>query len=117
MGIQNNSFTQNFPNFGFVVGAITGAASTPAFAGLGGSVASGMISVTDNGTGDWTLVITDFKGPKGKAYGFANAGTLPNTVSVGGYSYSGNTLSIEFKCVDAAGSAADDTINVQIWAA
>ena len=78
MSIQNNSFTQVMPNLGFVCGSITGAATTPAFTGVGGTIAAGMISVTDNGTGDYSLVILDFKGPKGLAYGFANAQTLPN---------------------------------------
>ena len=116
-GITRNSFTQGFPQWGFVAGSITGAASTPAFTGIGSSLAAGDISVTDNGTGDYSLVIANFQGNKGTAYGFGNAQTLGNFVCPVAYSYSGTTLTLRFKVSDAAGAAADDTINVQVWAA
>lgn len=114
--IQWNSLTRLLPNTGLIAGVVTGAAATPAFTGSGTANDQARVTVTDNGTGDYTLTIDNFKGPNGVAFGFGNALTVGNFVNPVAITYSGNTATAQFKVTSDAGAAADDTLNVLILA-
>lgn len=119
-GIQNNSFTLFYPKAGFVAGKVTVTAGTPTLSNLSSgnsnTVAAGLVTIADNGTGDFTISVKDFKGPSGYAIGTGSGKTLGTIVNPQDASYSGNTLSIEYLVADAAGVASDTDFNFVIWA-
>lgn len=120
MSIQNNSFSLFYPNAGFVAGKVTVSGGTPTLgsltSGTSSSVPYGLVTIADNGVGDFTISVKDFKGPRGIALGFGSGKTIGTIVNPQDYSYSSNTLSIQFLVADAAASASDTDFNFAIWA-
>ena len=119
-GIQNNSLTLFYPKAGVVAGTVTVTAGTPALGSLTSgpstSVAYGLVTIVDNGTGDFTISVKDFKGPMGLVLGFGNGATLGTILNPQVGTYSGNTASVQFLVADAAAAASDTNFNFVILA-
>ena len=77
---------------------------------------AGDVAVTKTGTGTYTVVVKDFKGPLGKVVAMvclgANSGILQQSVS-----YSGTTLTLAVSSFAVDGTTATDkSFSFEIWA-
>ena len=114
--MQQNSFTSFYPSAGLTIGTVTVTGGVPALGSLnGGQIARDLITIVDNGSGDFTISVKNFKGSRGLALGFGAGKTIDTCVNPQTGTYSGDTLSMQF-LIAAAGSASDTTFNFEIWA-
>lgn len=119
MPIGNNSLTRAMPGLGIVIGRIAfSGGSTPALSNLSGlaDTDTNQVTVVDNGTGDVSVVVANFKGNAGYAVGFGRATLVTGIVAGVAASYSGDTLTVRFKVFDAVTVAVDDDFDFLILA-
>lgn len=118
MGIQNNSVTLLYPQAGYVAGKVTVSGGTPTLGSLTGTnaIQRGLVTITDNAAGDFTISVQDFFGPRGIALGFGNGKTLGTIVNPQDFTYSGNTCSVRFLVSTDAAGASDTDFNFMIVA-
>ena len=110
----NNSLTSILPNVGCVIGTILDTSGTPTLSQLSGSgFEQGAVSIVDNGTGDYTVSVTNFRGPQGYLLALANAVTISLSVAVTAASYtaSTDTANFTFAVEDDASTATDSSVH------
>lgn len=73
-------------------------------------------SVSKTGTGDYSLVLSNFRGPRGLAWVTANSQTISTFVSVTSVSYSGQDLTIVLKIEADDSTATDAAVFVHVYA-
>lgn len=111
--MQNNSFTLFYPIAGYVAGKVTVSGGTPSLGSLTGTnaIQRALVTIADNGTGDFTISVQDFYGQRGIVLGGGNGKVLGTIVNPQDGSYSGNTASVRFLISDAAAGASDTDFN------
>ena len=117
--IMRNSATSIMPRTGEIRGLCTLTAGSPAVGSLSGTNAQdrAQVSVTDNGTGTFALVVSDFKGPQGLGLGTGTALNSGYTVACSAASYSGNTATYNFTVANSNSQALSDTSFIfDLWA-
>lgn len=121
MGIQNNSETLLMPVYGHIRLSIV----QDSVAGLtvslanqtGGSIARQHVTLTQNSAGNYTLAVTEFKGPRGVGALVATiASTAAGFISTPAVSYSGNTMTATVLTFNSSAVATDFTNNVDLMA-
>lgn len=109
-----NSLTSILPNVGCVLGTVSVSGGTPTLSQLSGTgFEQSAVSITDNGTGDFTISVANFRGPQGYLVGLATGTTISNMVSCTAQSYtaSTDTANFTFKVEDDGSTAQDNGFN------
>lgn len=117
MAVSRNENYNYLYNGGKVTGTVD--ASEGTISGLfDGAEADAEVSIVDNGTGDFTISVTNFRGRQAVAKGFATPIEADVVVSAREGTYSGDTASVQFLVRTVAGSpaASDADFNFTIEA-
>lgn len=115
--MQRNSMTRMLPPSGFIAGTLVVSSGTPTLTQLtGDAIDQDCLSVVDTGTGDFNIVVTNFKGPAGSCIGIATGTTISTMVGCTSQSYSGDTATFTFKVENDASTASDTGFNFILMA-
>jgi len=74
------------------------------------------ITLTDDGTGDFTLTLNPFRGPKGSVVAFATTATISTFASVTGKTYTNDSLAVDINVENDASTATDADVDFLIVA-
>ena len=111
MNISRNDNFGYLYNGGKVTGTLSVSGGTPSLTNLPDqNSASGEVTVADNGVGDFTITITNFRGTEAKSVAFATTTTADMTVRVVSKTYTNDSLAVNFivRTADQT-SAVDDS--------
>ncbi len=100
----------------FISGKILDTSGVPSVASTSNLAHAADVTVTDNGAGDYVIVVANFKGPRGLAIPVLTAGTDSLFASATSVSYSGTTLSVVVKMNDDASTLTDSSFYFHIHA-
>lgn len=117
MPVSRNDYHGRLSFAGVVTGTVDASAATLSNL-FDNAEADSEVSIVDDGTGQFTISVTNFKGPQGVALGFATPLEADTVVRAGTASYSGETVSVQFTVRTVAGSpaASDSDFNFRIEA-
>lgn len=104
-----NEMVRLVPRAKMIVGrvAVSGGTPTIEYSSLE-DVDQAQLSIVDTGAGDYNIVVTNFKGPRGVAFGFGTATTISLMIGCTAQTYSGETATFTFKVEDDASAATDN---------
>ena len=105
MGMRNT--LGQLANNLFISGMVKYTSGVPALDHSSNLAHAGDVSLTDTGSGDFNLVIANFKGPRGLADPVVSTKTISVFASATAATYSGDTLTVTVK-VEADDSTATD---------
>ena len=110
-----NSLAKIYPTLQVVIGTVAVTGGTPSLSQLSGEADfdQTQVSIADNGTGDFTITVSNFRGQQGYLAGLATGTTISNMVSCTAQSYTAGTddANFTFKVEDDASAAADNGFN------
>lgn len=103
-----------------VFGTVINTGGTPSLSQLSGSALSDQtqVSIADNGTGNYTISVTNFRGWNSYLIGLATATTISNMVSCTAQTYTAdtNTANFTFAVEDDGSTAQDNGFNFMLLA-
>jgi hypothetical protein len=110
-----NATVRVTPETLLVFGTLEVSGGSPSLTQLSGFAESdqAQVSVADNGTGDFTISVTNFRGPQSYLIGLATGTTISNMVSCTAQTYTADTdtANFTFKVEDDGSTAADNGFN------
>jgi hypothetical protein len=75
------------------------------------------VTSVKNGTGDYTITISPFKGPGARIFGLAMSETINIVANIVAFTYTGDSLAVQVKQnTDSTGAAADSKVMLHLMA-